>query len=133
MKRLLVLLFLASVANASVPIHDENGCTIGSRGASAYGITEDTVTSIPWYLVAGDRDSSTFIVHPYDHPEINCPPIHHARIEILLPLTGKLIGHLEFAFSDVYITVLTQKEVKYFPTRDVFVESTQSWSFKDLR
>lgn len=130
---IIVTSFAVLVAYASIPIHDENGCTIGSRGASAYGYTEDTKINIPWYLTTGDRDSSTFIVHPYDHPEIDCPPIHHARIEILLPFTGKLVGHLEYAFSDVYITVPTSDEVKYFPTRDVFVESTQEWNFKEFR
>jgi len=133
MKKLLVLLFVTSVSYASVPVRDENGCTIGSRCVSAYGYTENTKTDIPFYMHLGPMTKQTFVNHPYGHPEISCPPIVHYKRDILLPITNKLVGHLEYAFSDIYITVPTQAEVKYFPTKDVWVESAEKWDFKEFR
>jgi len=143
-KKLLILL-LATSAFASIPVRDENGCIIGTRGAEegagpdiaaelkALNIKEDRVALVPFYLIIGRTDKQTFVTHPFGNNEINCPPITHYKTELLLPITRKLVGHLEKAFSDVYITVPTPNEIMYFPYNDVYVESTQEWSFKEFR
>ena len=145
MKKLLVLLFITSLAHASIPVRDENGCTIGSTGAEngagpeiagelkALDIKEDRVAIVPFYLHLGVTTTRTFVTHPYDRPDFNCPPITHRKTEILLPITNKLVGHVEYAFSDVYLSVPSPEYVKYFPGKDVWVESTESWDFHEFR